>query len=146
MICWSRVLVFFRQFFNLMTTALSFNHWLNLLASMRSLSIGCRLVSCKLLSALFMKTFSFCCSSVFQLLLEDRTVVPVTKPKSFFCHLCCCKPLRSLICWVVIGVEVVPLIGGGEGPYLRNSVSSFVHLLFLFKVPYPIESSRAVTQ
>ena len=72
MIYWSRDFVLFRSLLNLMTTALSFNHWLNLLASMRSLSFDCRLVTWNFCSALFKKTFSCCCSSVVQWSREDR--------------------------------------------------------------------------
>ena len=72
MICWSRDFVLFRRFLILVMTALSFNHWLNLLASMKSLSSGCRRVTWDFCSALFKKTFSCCCSSVVQLSLEDR--------------------------------------------------------------------------
>ena len=49
-----------------------FNLWLNLLASMRFWSIGCRRVPWSFFSALFKKTFSCWCSSVVQLSLEAR--------------------------------------------------------------------------
>ena len=113
-ICWSRVLYLFRRFFILMTTALSFNHWLKLLESIRSLSIGCRRVSCKLLSALFMKTFSCCCcSSVVQLSLEERRISGTCNQWDFFlisdtvsplvrwaagCR-CCCRSSADWCLW-----------------------------------------------
>ena len=132
MICLSRVLVLLRRFFILMTTALSFNHWLNMLASIRFFSIGHRHVPWNFCSALFKKTFSWCCSSVVKLLREDRRncyqTVWSLLPIKIFGHLCCCQSPRSLISWVVLGVEAVPLISACEFSFFSNSVSD-VHLV-----------------